>query len=288
VFLLCVSERTSLYTKQQFSHSFPFLSSPSHIRTQNTTMSSSNGHPHISSPMATSSTAQAASQRAHDLLPHAPQYSLRGSLPNTPLTVSVISALLGGLVGASTISAVIPSLYHLGLSGWVCTSSRLGWYGAAMGLFHLLEFWTTAGWNPQKLSVDGGSDRFGWSSLLVSCVLTSIPAFLLNNTTQYWFAHAFGVAEYLVSSAFFPGKFSSGPWTSPVWSLGGMSAFLAESRNPLARSPYAKVRLLVIALLVGGQALRSLAMIHASTSFSHVVKAVKHDDHVLITHGVYA
>jgi protein-S-isoprenylcysteine O-methyltransferase len=44
----------------------------------------------------------------------------------------------------------------------------------------------------------------------------------------------------------------------------------------------------VIALLVGGQALRSLAMIHASTSFSHVVKAVKHDDHVLITHGVYA
>ncbi|RSH94600.1 hypothetical protein EHS25_004404 [Saitozyma podzolica] len=206
-------------------------------------MSSSNGRPHISSPMATSSTAQTASQRAHDLLPHAPQYSLRGSLPNTPLSVSVISALLGGLVGASIVSAAIPLLSHLGLSGWVWTSSRLGWYGAAMGVFHLLEFWTTAGWNPQKLSVD---------------------AFLLNNTNQYWFAHAFGVAEYLVSSTCFPGKFSSGPWTSPVWSLG------------------------VIALLIGGQALRSLAMIHASTSFSHVVKAVKHDDHVLITHGVYA
>lgn len=72
-----------------------------------------------------------------------------------------------------------------------------------------------------------------------SSALTSIPAFLLNNTNQYWFAHAFGVAEYLVSSAFFPGKFSSGPWTSPVWSLGGMSAVLAESRNPQIHGPCA-------------------------------------------------
>ena len=36
-----------------------------------------------------------------------------------------------------------------------------------------------------------------------------------------------------------------------------------------------------------GQVLRSLAMIHASRSFSHVVKVIKHDDHVLITNGVY-
>lgn len=28
-------------------------------------------------------------------------------------------------------------------------------------------------------------------------------------------------------------------------------------------------------------------MIHASRSFSHVVKVIKHDDHVLITNGVY-
>jgi hypothetical protein len=68
-------------------------------------------------------------------------------------------------------------------------------------------------------------------------MLTSTLAFLLNNTNQYWFAHAFGVSEYLVSSTCFPGKFSSGPWTSPVWSLGGTSAFLAESRmkRPAAR-----------------------------------------------------
>lgn len=47
------------------------------------------------------------------------------------------------------------------------------------------------------------------------------------------------------------------------------------------------IRCLAVALLVAGQACRSLAMIHASQSFSHVVKAVKHDDHVLVTNGVY-
>jgi len=29
-------------------------------------------------------------------------------------------------------------------------------------------------------------------------------------------------------------------------------------------------------------------MIHANKSFSHIVKNFKHDDHTLITHGVYA
>jgi protein-S-isoprenylcysteine O-methyltransferase len=44
----------------------------------------------------------------------------------------------------------------------------------------------------------------------------------------------------------------------------------------------------VFALLALAQTTRSLAMIHANHSFSHVVKAIKHDDHVLITTGVYS
>jgi protein-S-isoprenylcysteine O-methyltransferase len=40
--------------------------------------------------------------------------------------------------------------------------------------------------------------------------------------------------------------------------------------------------------LIGAQTLRSLAMIHASASFAHVVQTKKHDDHILITRGVYA
>ena len=36
-----------------------------------------------------------------------------------------------------------------------------------------------------------------------------------------------------------------------------------------------------------GQTIRSLAMIHASSSFSHIVKSIKHEDHVLVTDGIY-
>lgn len=44
----------------------------------------------------------------------------------------------------------------------------------------------------------------------------------------------------------------------------------------------------VLVLLAVGQVFRSLAMIHAARSFSHVVKVIKHDDHTLVTNGVYS
>ena len=92
-----------------------------------------------------------------DLLPKASQYNLRGGLPNTPLAVSVISALLGGLAFSSCVLAVAPALQGLSGGGWNWARPQLGIYLGCMGLFHLCEFWTTAGWNPQKLTVEGGS-----------------------------------------------------------------------------------------------------------------------------------
>ena len=43
------------------------------------------------------------------------------------------------------------------MAEWDCWRSQLGVYGTTMGTFHLLEFWITAHYNPQKLSVDGRS-----------------------------------------------------------------------------------------------------------------------------------
>lgn len=40
--------------------------------------------------------------------------------------------------------------------------------------------------------------------------------------------------------------------------------------------------------MVLGQAMRSLAMVHASTNFSHALAREKRNDHVLVTTGVYA
>jgi protein-S-isoprenylcysteine O-methyltransferase len=89
------------------------------------------------------------------LLPEAKQYNLRGGLPNSPLSVSIISALLGGILASGLASASIPLLKYFGSNGWEWARPQLGVYLACMGLFHLCEFWTTAGWNPQKLTVDG-------------------------------------------------------------------------------------------------------------------------------------
>ncbi len=41
-------------------------------------------------------------------------------------------------------------------------------------------------------------------------------------------------------------------------------------------------------MVIAGQALRSAAMIHASTNFSHFVAFQKRDEHRLVTDGVYA
>lgn len=87
------------------------------------------------------------------LLPEAKQYKLRpDGLPNSPLTVSVVSAILGGLLGSCLAFALYPVVRTV---GWNWARPQLGVYLACMGLFHLCEFWTTAGWNPQKLTVDG-------------------------------------------------------------------------------------------------------------------------------------
>jgi len=120
-------------------------------------MSSSNGHPPISQPFSTPRVAQEARDASTKLLPHAPQYTLRGSLPNTPLAVSLISAILGGLSLTALAYSALPLFQILGAGSWTWARSRLGVYVFAWGLFHLCEFWTTAGWNPQKLSVDGKS-----------------------------------------------------------------------------------------------------------------------------------
>ena len=94
-------------------------------------------------------------------------------MPNTPLAVSVISALLGGVAVGSLVCGAQPLLRSLGSGDWAWARPQLGVYGFVMGAFHLWEFWTTAGWNPQKLSVDGDSSRLNSGSGADS---NSIPA----------------------------------------------------------------------------------------------------------------
>ena len=118
----------------------------------------------ISSPQPTTVPASFNRTPAHnpDLLPHAPHYVTRNSIPNTPLAVSAISAALGALAAGGLVAAAQPALRAFGSTQWGWARPSLGLYAVAMGMFHLWEFWTTAGWNPQKLSVDGKLDLSGF------------------------------------------------------------------------------------------------------------------------------
>jgi protein-S-isoprenylcysteine O-methyltransferase len=88
----------------------------------------------------------------------------------------------------------------------------------------------------------------------------STDAFLLNHSPQYHAALAAAAAEY---------------WLEAAWLAPGLKGWGAVS-------------LLGLALVVGGQALRSAAMWTAGGSFTHLVQEDRREGHVLVTTGVYA
>ncbi|KIY49320.1 ICMT-domain-containing protein [Fistulina hepatica ATCC 64428] len=150
-----------------------------------------------------------------------------GNIPNTPLSVSAIAFLLGGVffLGLATVA-----LNHF---WW-----RLGFFISAWSFFHWVEFAVTAGWNLEKCSVD---------------------SYLLDNGYMYHLANTIGLTEYLVTLYFAPQLKS--------WS------YISDAG---------------ILVVLFGQALRSMAMIHASTNFSHTIAYQKRSNHKLVTDGVYA
>ena len=48
------------------------------------------------------------------------------------------------------------------------------------------------------------------------------------------------------------------------------------------------VSIVGLLLVIGGEVLRKLAMLTASSNFNHYVRHVREEGHTLITHGVYA
>jgi len=94
----------------------------------------------------------------------------------------------------------------------------------------------------------------GWNS--EKC---SVDSYLLDNGALYHIANGTALLEYLVSLYFMPTSKS-----------------------------YHFVSQIGILMVLVGQALRSAAMIHASTNFSHTVAFQKRDAHRLVTDGVYS
>ncbi|TFK91472.1 protein-s-isoprenylcysteine O-methyltransferase [Polyporus arcularius HHB13444] len=87
----------------------------------------------------------------------------------------------------------------------------------------------------------------------------SVDSFLLENGALYHIAHSVALFEYLVTL-----------YVKPEY------------------KQYPYVTLVGIVLSLVGQALRSAAMIHAGSNFSHIMASRKAEGHVLVTSGIYS
>lgn len=107
----------------------------------------------------------------------------------------------------------------------------------------------------------------------------SCIAFLLDNGMLYHIAHGTALSEYLLSLYLRP-SWKAFPYISVIGvSLWCLLSFAATSKTQIP---------IGIAVVVAGQTLRSMAMIHASTNFSHAVAFRKAEKHRLVTDGIYA
>lgn len=108
-----------------------------------------------------------------DVLPTPTKYRPAGTIPNTPFYASFISWSLGGLFWTSLVCGTATLILRegwipgvsveaiFGTGGWTrAIRPQLGFYLASWALFHVLEFWTTAACNKEKLSVDGEYELF--------------------------------------------------------------------------------------------------------------------------------
>lgn len=105
------------------------------------------------------------------------------------------------------------------------------------------------------------------------------PAFLLENGAAYHIAHATALTEYLLTLYFKP-EYKRHPYVSIIGKR--------RATSPCIRSrPRALTIITGVILVIVGQALRSTAMIHAASNFSHVMAFRKQEGHVLVTDGIY-
>ncbi|ODV86072.1 hypothetical protein CANARDRAFT_28110 [[Candida] arabinofermentans NRRL YB-2248] len=84
-------------------------------------------------------------------------------------------------------------------------------------------------------------------------------SFLIFNGFEYLLAHTIAITESLIEIIFFP-KFKLG---------------------------HAYISIIGFLIVLFGQYLRSMAMVTAGESFSHIIAQSKKNNHKLITHGIY-
>ncbi|KII95073.1 hypothetical protein PLICRDRAFT_25696 [Plicaturopsis crispa FD-325 SS-3] len=153
-------------------------------------------------------------------------------------------------LGSALVAFLLGSIFSLALLTFAVGGFPTHWW-ATYQLGFFFAAWSAFHWG--EFAVTAGWNRDKCS------VDSPIAAYLLDNGAMYHIANGTAVLEYLITLYFKP----------------DIKAF-----------PH--VSTIGIVMVVVGQALRSAAMIHASTNFSHSVAFRKAEAHRLVTDGVYA
>lgn len=163
------------------------------------------------------------------------------------LATSLILQQVGTAFPHSFASTLVDNIHQ------AVTPSNIPWqiptYCISLSIFHFLEYWTTAKYNPKKVTPS---------------------SFLLRNGRLYLLAHLLAFSEALLERYLLT-------FLSPT-------VRLTLSQN--TRTVY--ISLLGLVVIVGGQGLRSAAMIHCASNFSHSVVRRRDYEHELVTTGVYS
>ncbi len=155
--------------------------------------------------------------------------SLRGYLLGVAFGLCICLLSLWPLIVPSQSPSVLPL--------W-----RVPFFCSTLALFHFLEFYVTAAYNPP---------------------VATISAFLLStNGHSYNAANAAALIECMAASLLWP-----------EWQ--------ARLATPI-------IVVTGLALVLGGQLVRSAAMAQAGTNFNHQVQTRRNDGHMLVTSGIYA
>jgi protein-S-isoprenylcysteine O-methyltransferase len=160
--------------------------------------------------------------------------------------ISLRAFLLGQLSSLSLLATILLLLQT------TTTLWRAPFFLFSLSLFHFLEYYITARYNPSY---------------------ATISAFLLSqNGAAYTIAHTSALAECLLSRLLLFSSPSSAYFTTTSLPLGG---------------PRGQIVLGLFLMLIG-QTTRSLAMAQAGVSFTHRVQYQRREEHELVTHGVYS
>jgi protein-S-isoprenylcysteine O-methyltransferase len=173
-------------------------------------------------------------------------------LSGGPRSLSGISTRAFGLGIALGISTLLSSqLAFFEYPVW-----RAPFFVAILAVFHYLEFDMTARYNPS----DASTDSF----------------LLLSNGSAYTMAHSTALLEMFLRI-----------WLQsehrPEW-----IALPFEIPHIFPTVPYYVPITVGMFFVIIGQLVRSLAMRQAKTNFNHIVQYQKHENHILVTNGVYA